>query len=119
MQSAIEIPRDHPSFAGHFPKFPVLPGAALLDAALQVIQRERGIDLTQWQVASVKFIDVVRPGDALRLEHIVAGKSGLIRFTVRVAERTVASGSLSSTAPAGASRPGASQPGAAQPSSGA
>jgi 3-hydroxyacyl-[acyl-carrier-protein] dehydratase len=113
MQSPIEIPRDHPSFAGHFPKFPVLPGAALLDAALQVIQRERGIDLTQWQVASVKFIDVVRPGDALRLEHIVAGKS-VIRFTVRVADRTVASGSLSSTAPAGAP-----QPGGAQPSSGA
>ena len=114
MQSSIEVAKDHPSFAGHFPKFPVLPGAALLDAALQVIQRERGIDLMQWQIASVKFIDVVRPGDALRLEHIVAGKSGLIRFTVRVADRTVASGSLSSTTPAGAA-----QPGAAQPSSGA
>jgi 3-hydroxyacyl-[acyl-carrier-protein] dehydratase len=114
MQSTIEVPRDHPSFAGHFPKFPVLPGAALLDAVLQVIQRERGIDLTQWRIASVKFIDVVRPGDALRLEHIVAGNAGLIRFTVRVADRTVASGSLSSTTPAAAA-----QPGAAQSSSGA
>jgi 3-hydroxymyristoyl/3-hydroxydecanoyl-(acyl carrier protein) dehydratase len=114
MQSSIEVPRDHPSFAGHFPKFPVLPGAALLDAALQVIQRERGIDLTQWRIASVKFIDAVRPGDALRLEHIVASKSGPIRFTVRVADRTVAIGSLSSATPAGAS-----QPGAAQSSSGA
>ncbi len=107
MQNSIEVPRDHPSFAGHFPKFPVLPGAALLDAALQVIQRERGIDLTQWHIASVKFIDVVRPGDALRLEHIVASKSGVIRFTVRVADRTVATGSLSSTAPAGAAQPDA------------
>jgi 3-hydroxyacyl-[acyl-carrier-protein] dehydratase len=114
MQNSIEVPRDHPSFAGHFPKFPVLPGAALLDAALQVIQRERGIDLTQWHIASVKFIDVVRPGDALRLEHIVASKSGVIRFTVRVADRTVASGSLSSTTPAGAA-----QPDAARSSSGA
>src|ERR1700686_3216674 len=109
MQSPLEVPRDHPSFAGHFPKFPVLPGAALLDAALQAIQRERGIDLTQWQIASVKFIDVVRPGDALRLEHIVASKSGLIRFTVRVADRTVASGCLSSATPAGAAQPGAAQ----------
>jgi 3-hydroxyacyl-[acyl-carrier-protein] dehydratase len=105
MHSAIEVPRDHPSFAGHFPTFPVLPGAVLLDAALQVIRRERGIDLTQWRIASVKFLDVVRPGDALRLEHEVR-KSGLIRFTVRVADRTVASGSLSSTAQAGAVRPG-------------
>src|SRR6266852_1704499 len=107
MQSSIEVPRDHPSFAGHFPKFPVLPGAALLEAALHVIQRERGIDLTQWRIASVKFIDVVRPGDALRLEHIVAGESGLIRFTVRVADRTVASGSLSSATPEGAPQPDA------------
>ena len=93
MHSALEIPSDHPSFAGHFPKFPVLPGAVLLDAALQVIQRERSIDLTQWQIASMKFLGVVRPGDALRLDHEAQG--GLIRFTVRVADRTVASGSLS------------------------
>jgi 3-hydroxymyristoyl/3-hydroxydecanoyl-(acyl carrier protein) dehydratase len=95
MHSPIEVPSDHPSFAGHFPKFPVLPGAVLLDAALQVIERERGIDLTQWQIASIKFLGVVRPGDALRLEHNVARLNGLIRFTVRVADRTVASGSLS------------------------
>jgi 3-hydroxyacyl-[acyl-carrier-protein] dehydratase len=98
MHSPIEISRDHPSFAGHFPKFPVLPGAVLLDEALQVIQRERGIDLTQWQIASAKFLEVVRPGDALHLEHFVANKSGLIRFTIRVANRIVASGSLSSAA---------------------
>jgi 3-hydroxymyristoyl/3-hydroxydecanoyl-(acyl carrier protein) dehydratase len=98
MHSPIEISRDHPSFAGHFPKFPVLPGAVLLDEALQVIQRERGIDLTQWQIASAKFLEVVRPGDALHLEHIVASKGGLIRFTIRVANRIVASGSLSSVA---------------------
>jgi 3-hydroxymyristoyl/3-hydroxydecanoyl-(acyl carrier protein) dehydratase len=109
MQSSIEVPRDHPSFAGHFPKFPVLPGAALLDAVLQVMQRERGVDLTQWHIASVKFIGVVRPGDALRLEHLAAGKSGLIRFTVRVADRTVASGSLASTTPEGAAQPDAPQ----------
>jgi len=114
MQSFIEVPTDHPSFAGHFPKFPVLPGAALLDAVLQVIQRERDIDLTQWHIASVKFTDAVRPGEALRLEHVVAGKNGVIRFTVRVADRTVAGGSLSSATPAGAA-----QPAAARPSSGA
>ena len=110
MQSAIEVPKDHPAFAGHFPKFPVLPGAVLLDAALQVIQRERGIDLTQWQIASVKFLGVVRPGDALCLEH-EARKGSLIRFSVRVADRTVASGSLSSGAPANAPRPAAVPPG--------
>ena len=99
MHSSIEISRQHPAFAGHFPKFPVLPGAVLLDEVLHAIERERGIDLTQWQIASVKFLDAVRPGDALHLEH-EAAKSGLIRFTLRTAGRTVSSGSLSSAAPA-------------------
>ncbi len=94
MHSSIEVPADHPAFAGHFPKFPVLPGAVLLDEVLQVIQRERRIDLALWHIASAKFLAAVRPGDVLRLEHDGA-KSGVIRFTVRAANRTVASGVLS------------------------
>jgi hypothetical protein len=39
----------------------------------------------------------VRPGDVLRLEHD-APKGGLIRFTVRAANRTVANGILSNAA---------------------
>jgi len=94
LHGAIEVPADHPAFAGHFPGFPVLPGAALLDEALQVIQRQRGIDLTQWQIASAKFQGGVRPGDALFLEHY-SPKSGLIRFALSAANRKIASGSLS------------------------
>jgi len=97
MRCAIEVPKDHPSYAGHFPNHPVLPGAVLLDETLRAIQRARGIDLTRWRIASAKFPHAVRPGDALRLEH-AAAHSGLIRFTVYCAERIVATGSLSSTA---------------------
>jgi 3-hydroxyacyl-[acyl-carrier-protein] dehydratase len=122
MHSRLEVPRDHPAFAGHFPRFPVLPGAALLDAALQVIERDRGIDLLQWQVASVKFLDVVRPVDVLGLRHD-ACNGGLIRFTVlatdRGKDRTVASGSLSSGRPASAPRPDAVPRDAAPPDAGA
>lgn len=97
MQCPIEISADHPSFAGHFPKFPVLPGAVLLDETLRCIADERGLDLTQWCIASAKFLDVVRPGDALSLEHD-APTSGLIRFTVRVANRNVFNGTLTNAA---------------------
>lgn len=89
----IEVPTNHPSFAGHFPQFPVLPGAVLLDEALQVIERARSIDLKEWLLVSVKFLDAVRPGDTLSLEH-GASDDGTIRFTIRAASRTVASGSL-------------------------
>ena len=96
VHSPIEVPANHPSFAGHFPKFPVLPGAVLLDEALQVIESARGIDLKEWLLASVKFLDAVRPGDALSLEH-EAPDDGTIRFTIRAANRTVANGSLRRT----------------------
>src|ERR1700694_105983 len=91
VHSPIEIPEDHPSYAGHFPKFPILPGAVLLDEALQAIQRTRGIDLAEWQIAAVKFLDVVHPGDALHVEH-AATATGSIRFTIRAASRAVATG---------------------------
>jgi 3-hydroxyacyl-[acyl-carrier-protein] dehydratase len=93
VHSPIDVPTNHPSFAGHFPQFPVLPGAVLLDEALQVIESARGIDLKQWLLVSVKFLDAVRPGDALSLEH-EAPDDGIIRFTIRAANRMVASGSL-------------------------
>ncbi len=93
----IEVPKDHPAFAGHFPRFPVLPGAVLLDEVLQAIENQRGIDLTQWRITSAKFLGRVRPGDALHLEHEVS-TGGSIRFTLSVADRKVASGSLSNAA---------------------
>jgi 3-hydroxyacyl-[acyl-carrier-protein] dehydratase len=94
MQSVIRIAPDHPSFAGHFPKFPVLPGAVLLDEMLKAIESARGIEITSWHIASAKFLGLVRPSDTLVLEH-EAPAQGLIRFTIRVENRTVASGMLS------------------------
>jgi 3-hydroxyacyl-[acyl-carrier-protein] dehydratase len=94
MLSVFGIAADHPSFAGHFPRFPVLPGAILLDEMLAAIERARAIDLKQWRVASAKFLDIVRPHDILCLEHD-APAPGLISFTIRVEDRKVASGTLS------------------------
>jgi 3-hydroxymyristoyl/3-hydroxydecanoyl-(acyl carrier protein) dehydratase len=94
MQSALEISEDHPSYAGHFPHFPVLPGAVLLDEMLRIIEQARGIDLTQWHIASAKFLDAVRPRDKLVLEHD-APAAGMIRFAIRADDRKVASGTLS------------------------
>ena len=93
MHSTLCIAADHPSFAGHFPAFPVLPGAVLLDEMLKVIEQARGIDLTSWRISSAKFLDAVRPLDSLILEHEAPGP-GLIHFTIRADDRKVASGTL-------------------------
>nr|UXE44225.1 hypothetical protein Hi04_10k_c1511_00014 [uncultured bacterium] len=91
--TALPIAEDHAAFAGHFPGFPILPGAVLLDLALHEIERARSIDLTQWNVASAKFLARVCPGDALTLEHSASGDA-TIRFVIRTATSTVASGML-------------------------
>ncbi len=98
MTSALLIPADHAAFAGHFPGMPVLPGAVLIDAAMEQIAASRRLDLTRWRV-TVKFLEVVRPGDALTLEH-GPGSGTSIRFSIRNPQATVASGSLAAVAPA-------------------
>ena len=93
LQSTVDIAADHPAFAGHFPAFPVLPGALLLDEMLKAIESARGIDLKSWHISSAKFLDAVRPRDRLVLEH-EALSPGSIYFTIHVDERKVASGTL-------------------------
>ncbi|HEY3657082.1 MAG TPA: AMP-binding protein [Steroidobacteraceae bacterium] len=92
-RSELRIGEDHASFAGHFPGFPILPGAVLLNEVLHEIERCRSIDLRQWRVASAKFLEIVRPGDTLTLEHS-APNDATISFVIRTASRAVASGTL-------------------------
>jgi 3-hydroxymyristoyl/3-hydroxydecanoyl-(acyl carrier protein) dehydratase len=98
MTTVLPIPADHAAFAGHFPGMPVLPGAVLIDAAMEHIAASRHLDLTRWRV-TVKFLEVVRPGDVLTLEH-EPGSGVSIRFSISTTRATVASGSLAAWAPA-------------------
>ena len=93
MRTELKISPDHPAFAGHFPAFPVLPGAILLDEMLNAIELARGIDLKRWHVSAAKFPGAVRPGDHLVLEHD-SPAAGLINFTIRAGNRKVTSGTL-------------------------
>jgi 3-hydroxyacyl-[acyl-carrier-protein] dehydratase len=86
------VPVDHPAFAGHFPGMPLLPGAALLDEALHVLEEELGFDPVEWQITTAKFLEPVRPGDVLAVEH--CADNHVIRFAVRIAERPALSGTL-------------------------
>jgi 3-hydroxyacyl-[acyl-carrier-protein] dehydratase len=95
LRLALEIAAEHPAFAGHFPGRPILPGAVLLDEALRVIELALALDMTQWQVSTAKFLSIVRPGEALTVEH-TSPVNGVVRFTVRCADRTALAGTLSS-----------------------
>jgi 3-hydroxymyristoyl/3-hydroxydecanoyl-(acyl carrier protein) dehydratase len=80
-------------YAGHFPNFPVLPGALLLDEVLGAIAGERDGDSSVWQIASAKFLGAVRPGDALRIDFDTQ-TAGTIGFSVLADGRKVLSGVL-------------------------
>ena len=90
---ALEIAADHPSFPGHFPGRPILPGVVLLDEALRRIEADCKLDLARCLIAAVKFQGIVHPGDALLLEH-ESGPDGTVRFTIRSAGNPVATGML-------------------------
>jgi len=78
------VPADHPALAGHFPGMPVLPGAALLDAVLHVLEEDLALDPVAWQITTAKFLEPVRPGDVLVVEH--SADADVIRFAIRVAK---------------------------------
>jgi 3-hydroxyacyl-[acyl-carrier-protein] dehydratase len=96
----LSIPADHPAFEGHFPGHPILPGALLLDEALALIESDSKLDLLEWVLASAKFLEPVRPGDVLTVEHARTGDT--IRFAVRIAGRPALSGTLARLQPGAA-----------------
>ncbi len=98
LEAPLRIAADHPAYAGHFPDFPVCPGAVLLDEMLICLQAARGLMPADWRIAAAKFNDSLRPGDEAVLEYEAAGLA-LIHFTIRVGVRTVVTGTLAKLAP--------------------
>ena len=66
----------------------MLPGAALLDAVLHVLAEDLAFDPVEWQITSAKFLEPVRPGDVLVVEH--SADTDVIRFAIRVTKPHVA-----------------------------
>jgi len=91
VRQTLNLPADHPSFAGHFPGAPILPGVVLLDAAVRAAATAQPEE--QWQIVTAKFHNVVRPGEALTLER-ESLPNGTVQFRVLHIDRLVASGTL-------------------------
>lgn len=88
---ALDVPADHPAYAGHFPGRPLLPAVALLAEVLAALESASARGLAQWTIAQAKFTRPVTPGTPLTLAHDPAGQAS-VRFEVSSPEGVVASG---------------------------
>jgi 3-hydroxymyristoyl/3-hydroxydecanoyl-(acyl carrier protein) dehydratase len=80
---ALTIAADHPAFAGHFPKRPIVPGVVLLDASLRAIDALGSARAdTHWRIASAKFLSFVMPGEPVHLEYERTAPDGPFRLRV-------------------------------------
>jgi 3-hydroxymyristoyl/3-hydroxydecanoyl-(acyl carrier protein) dehydratase len=83
----IAIAADHPSFAGHFPGQPLLPGVVLVSEALRALLADaesRELLGDSPRLASAKFLSPVLPGQDLRVDWASAGRR--IRFEVHAVQ---------------------------------
>jgi len=92
-QIALQLPADHPAFAGHFPGNPIVPGVVLLDEALYRIGAALHVAAHECAIDSAKFLSAARPGESLQLT-ITRDTAGRVAFAIRAPDRLIASGVL-------------------------
>lgn len=71
-EAEVRFAATDPVFAGHFPDDPVLPGVVLIDSAVEIVARATRRAWRLERVASIKFSNVVRPGQIVGFAFQVA-----------------------------------------------
>lgn len=87
-EEPLEVPLEHPVYAGHFPDNPIVP-AALLLLWLQQRVESAAPGLRVSAVPSAKFLAPVRPGDRLALAATQRSGSSMLRLTASTASGLV------------------------------
>ena len=100
MSAEVEIPLNSPWFSGHFPGEPILPGIAQLGIIQEALQKSGRKKLVVKSVSRVRFKQVVKSGDQLRLVATpVENKAGSYSFRIMVDEKLVCSGIMEVDSP--------------------
>jgi 3-hydroxyacyl-[acyl-carrier-protein] dehydratase len=98
---SLHIAEDHPSFPGHFPGRPLLPGVVLLAEVLEAVLADPALAAAvgpEPHLAVAKFFVPVDPGAVLSLRFEATPRA--LRFEVSNGKRIAASGHFERTADA-------------------
>jgi len=93
IEADIQVPSDSPWFDGHFPGEPILPGVAQIGMVFDAIRKARNQDLKISSVRRVRFKQIIRPDDKLKLiATLLKEDAGAYHFRILVENEAVCSG---------------------------
>jgi len=93
IEADIHIPSDSPWFRGHFPGEPILPGVAQIGMVKDAIRQARDQDLKVTGVRRVRFKQIIRPDDKLKLIATPLKENvGAYTFRILIENEAVCSG---------------------------
>ena len=90
LEMTMEIPAEHPAFAGHFPGRPLLPGVVLLEYVTLAAEQLLGRPLRLVKLPWVKFQAPLEPGDVASIRLRCEGET--LHFEVRRGALRIARG---------------------------
>ena|SRR5450432_494946 len=73
-----QFPADDPTFAGHFPGRPILPGVFQLEMVHVAAEAALNCPLAVREIRKAKFQRPILPGEAVRMELKLSEKDGTI-----------------------------------------
>ncbi len=93
IEADIQVPPDSPWFRGHFPGEPILPGVAQIGMVIDAVRQVQGQDLKVSGVRRVRFKQIIRPDDKLKLIAApLKENAGAYSFRILVENEAVCSG---------------------------
>ncbi|TKS60656.1 MAG: hypothetical protein EWM72_01206 [Nitrospira sp.] len=95
-ERVLSISHGHPSLAGHFPGYPVVPGVVLLNEVLDTLRRGSTAPLLVTGLPMVKFSSPLRPGEVVTI-RVDEDATARATFSCQVDARLIASGAIEFT----------------------
>jgi 3-hydroxyacyl-[acyl-carrier-protein] dehydratase len=92
----VSISHDHPSLAGHFPDYPIVPGVVLLNEVLDTLRKGSAMPLLVTGLPMVKFSSPLRPGEVVII-RVDEDATAMATFSCRVEARLIAYGAIEFT----------------------